>query len=145
EEARAGAYAPPPRRIHFDEDGRAPEDFVEKRHTRLGKRPDRDDQPASSFGKAAPRPAGKKRFGDKKPFEKKPFGDKPRGPRRDDDRAERKFTGTPRGPRRGDAAAAERPAFAPRVRPESEKGEGAAFRGEAKRPGRNFTGKAGAQ
>ncbi|QDZ09360.1 pseudouridine synthase [Devosia ginsengisoli] len=158
DDARDDDYAPPPRRIHFDEDGRAPEDFVAKRNTRIVKRPDRDDQSAKSFGKPAPRPAGKpsgdkKSFGDKKPFgkkpfEKKPFGDKPRGPRRDDDatrgarhQRDREFTGTPRGPRRGDAAAAERPAYAPRLRPDSERGEGAAFKGEAKRPGRNFSDK----
>jgi 23S rRNA pseudouridine2605 synthase len=163
EEARDDEYAPPPRRVHFDEDGRAPEEFVAKRHTRIVKRPDRDDQSAATFGKAAPRPpAGKKSFGDKKPFEKKPFekksfGDKPRGPRREDDRGDRPrgprpeggrpardraFTGTPRGPRREDAGA-ERPArvFTPRLRPDTERGEGAAFKGEAKRPGRNFSDK----
>ncbi|HEY8577927.1 MAG TPA: pseudouridine synthase [Devosia sp.] len=169
EERRDDEDMAPPRRIHFDEDGRAPEEFVAKRNTRLVQRPDRDDQPARSFGKAAPRPVGgkpaggKKPFGDKKPFEKKAFGDKPRGPRRDDDRRPagarpdfsdrprggrpeggsrppqgREFTGTPRGPRRGDPPAGERSAFTPRLRPDSEKGEGAAFRGEAKRPGRNF-------
>ena len=158
EEARDDEYAPPPRRIHFDEDGRAPEEFVAKRNTRIVKRPDRDDQSAMNYGKAAPRPAGgKKPFGDKKPYEKKAFGDKSRGPRREDDRGDRprgpraasarppqgrEFTGTPRGPRRGDAGA-ERPAreFTPRLRPESERGEGAAFKGEAKRPGRNFSDK----
>jgi 23S rRNA pseudouridine2605 synthase len=163
EEAR-DEYAPPPRHIHFDEDGRAPEEFVAKRNTRIVKRPDRDDQSAATFGKAAPRPAGgkkpfgdkksfgdkkpfgdKKSFGDKKPYEKKSFGDKPRGPRREDDRGGRppqgrEFTGTPRGPRR---SGAERPAreFTPRLRPDSERGEGAAFKGEAKRPGRNFSDK----
>ncbi len=157
EERRDDDYAPPPRRIHFAEDGRAPEEFVAKRHTRVVQRRDRDDQAASTFGKAPPRPAkpaGDKPFGDKKSFgkkpfgEKKPFGDKPRGPRRDDDRPrgarpeggrpprDRDFTGTPRGPRRGDAAAAERPARAPRLRPDSERGEGAAFKGEARRPAR---------
>jgi 23S rRNA pseudouridine2605 synthase len=155
-------YAPPARHIHFDEDGRAPEEFVAKRNTRIVKRPDRDDQSASSYGKSAPRAPGgkkpfadKKPFGDKKPYEKKAFGDKPRGPRREDDRGDRprgprpeggrppqgrEFTGTPRGPRRGDAAEANAPArvYTPRLRPESERGEGAAFKGEAKRPGRNF-------
>lgn len=175
EQSRDDEYAPPPRRIHFDEEGRAPEEFVAKSHTRIAQRRDRDDQPASAFGKAPPRPArpaGGKSFGDKKPFEKKPFekkafGDKSRGPRRDDDRRpagarsgaerserprgpraegsarpprSREFTGAPRGPRRGDAAA-ERPAYAPRVRPDSERGAGAAFKGEAKRPGRNFSDK----
>src|SRR5690554_5104648 len=148
-------YAPPPRHIHFDEDGRAPEEFVEKRHTRVVKRPDRDDQSASTYGKAAPRPAkpaggkkpfgDKKSFGDKKPFgDKKSFGDKPRGARPEAGARPprgREFTGTPRGPRREDAGAGERPAFTPRLRPESERGEGAAFKGEAKRPGRNFSDK----
>ncbi|QQR35880.1 pseudouridine synthase [Devosia oryziradicis] len=165
EEARDDDYTPPPRKVHFDEDGRAPEDFVAKRNTRIVKRPDRDDQSAKNFGKAAPRPGGKsfgdkkpfgdkKSFGDKKPFEKKPFGDKPRGPRREEgDRPRgarpeggrppqgREFTGTPRGPRRGDAAAAAPREYTPRLRPDSEKGEGAAFKGEAKRPGRNFADK----
>jgi 23S rRNA pseudouridine2605 synthase len=153
EEVRDDEYAPPPRKVHFDEDGRAPEDFVAKRNTRIVKRPDRDDQSAKNFGKAAPRPAGKS-FGDKKPFDKKPFGDKPRGPRREDgDRPrgarpeggrpprDRKFAGTPRGPRRGDAAATAPREYTPRLRPDSEKGEGAAFKGEAKRPGRNFSDK----
>ncbi|MCR6669877.1 pseudouridine synthase [Devosia ginsengisoli] len=174
DEARDDEYAPPPRRIHFDEEGRAPEEFVAKRGPKSFARRDPDDQPASTFGKRAPRLAGggksfgdkkpfgeKKSFGDKKPFEKRPFGDKPRGPRRDDDRRpagagaerprsgraeggrpprDREFTGTPRGPRRGEAAA-ERPAYAPRLRPDSERGEAAAFKGEAKRPGRNFSDK----
>ena len=195
----------PPRRIHFDEDGRAPEEFVQKNFGKKFGRRDPDDQPASTFGKRPPRPAGakpgfgdKKPFGDRKPFDKKAFGDKPRGPRREDgdrpkrpygerpagarpfaERSERprrdfgdrpvgtggksfsdrprgprpeggrpprdrEFTGTPRGPRRGDAAAAERPAYTPRLRPDSERGAGAAFKGEAKRPGRNFSEKPGA-
>lgn len=196
-EARDDEEVAPPRRIHFDEDGRAPEDFVQKRNTKPTAWRDPDDQPAKTFGKKPERPAkkdfgDKKSFGDKKPFgakkpyEKKSFGDKPvfdkaRGPRREDgdrpkrpygdrpkrdfgdrpagksfgDRprgprpeggsrppAGREFTGTPRGPRRGEAAA-ERPArtFEPRLRPDSERGEGAAFKGEAKRPGRNFSDK----
>lgn len=143
DERRDDDYLPPPRRIHFDEDGRAPEEFVAKRNTRIVNRPDRDDQSARTFGKAAPRPTGKK-----------PFGDKPRGPRREEsDRPRaarpeggrppqgREFTGTPRGPRRGDAAGAAPREYTPRLRPESEKGEGAAFKGEAKRPGRNFADK----
>jgi len=167
EESRDDEYAPPPRRVHFDEDGRAPEEFVEKRNTRVVKRPDRDDQSAMTFGKAAPRPAGgkkpfgekksfgdkkpfgdkksfgdKKAYGDKKPYEKKAFGDKPRGPRPEGGRPPqgREFVGTPRGPRREDAGA-ERPPreFTPRLRPDSERGEAAAFKGEAKRPGRNFS------
>ncbi|MCS6760470.1 MAG: hypothetical protein MO852_17220, partial [Candidatus Devosia euplotis] len=53
---------------------------------------------------------------------------------------DREFTGTPRGPRRSDAGG-ERPAFEPRLRPDSERGAGAAFKGEVKRPGRNFSDK----
>src|SRR5690606_11327429 len=146
----------PRRRVYFGEEGRAPEDFVAKRHTKPFVRRDADDQPARSFGQRPerPAPAGKKPF-EKKPFGKKPFGDKARPPREDDERRpagarpkrdfadrprgprpeggsrpsrDREFTGTPRGPRRGDAGA-ERPAFAPRTRPESERGEGAAFPG----------------
>src|SRR5690606_33132205 len=178
EEVRDDEYAPPPRRVHFDEDeGRASEEFVAKLNTRVVKRPDRDDQPVSSFGKAAPRPAGgkkpfgeKKPFGDKKPFEdnksfddKTPFGDKkpfgakqpfdkkPFGERPTRDGAGRpeggarppqgrEFVGTPRRPRRSDAGADGAPReFTPRVRPDSERGDGAAFKGEAKRPGRNFS------
>ncbi|MCW5723002.1 MAG: rRNA pseudouridine synthase, partial [Devosia sp.] len=67
-----------PRRVHFDEDGRAPEEYEPKGAGRP--RRDRDDQPASSFGKRAPRPEG----GDGKSF-----GDRPRPPRRDDERGER--------------------------------------------------------
>jgi len=180
DERREDEYKPPARQIHFGEDGRAPEEFVAKRHTKPFARRDADDQPARTYGQRPERPAraekpasvGKKPF-EKKPFAKKafgdkPFGDKPRGPRREaDDRRpagerpkrdfgdrprgprpeggsrpprDREFTGTPRGPRRGDAEAG-RPAFAPRTRPESERGEGAAFRGETKRPGRNFADK----
>jgi 23S rRNA pseudouridine2605 synthase len=205
----------PPRHVHFDEDGRAPEEFVQKRLGKPGWR-DPDDQPARTFGKKPERAPGgksfgdKKGFGDKKPFDKKPFGDKPafakksygdkpafakksfgdkpafdkpRGPRREDgdrpkrpygdrpagarpsaDRSERptrdfgdrargprpeggarpprdrEFTGTPRGPRRSDAGAGEGArSFEPRLRPDSERGEGAAFKGEARRPGRNFS------
>jgi 23S rRNA pseudouridine2605 synthase len=197
----------PPRHIHFDDDGRAPEEFVQKRSGKPGWR-DPEDQPARTFGKKPERAAGAKSFGANKPFEKKAFGDKPpfgkksfgdksafdkpRGPRREDgdrpkrpygdrpasarpaaDRSERpardfgdrprrddapkrpysprpeggarpprdrEFTGTPRGPRRSDAGASEAPrSFAPRLRPDSERGEGAAFKGEAKRPGRNFS------
>lgn len=170
-----------PRRIHFDEEGRAPEEFKAKRSG--GFRPrDPDDQPASSFGKRPPRPAGgksvgdkkpfeKKAFGDRKPFDKKPFekkafGDKPRGPRREDgdrprrdfaDRPKREFGDRPprdfgdrpprrdggaRPPRDGDKfaeARGPRREYAPRTRPDSERGEGAAF----KRPGRNFSDKPG--
>jgi 23S rRNA pseudouridine2605 synthase len=192
----------PPRHIHFDEDGRAPEEFVQKRLGKPGWR-DPEDQSARTFGKKPERAPGgkkpfeKKAFGDKPAFGKKPFGDKPafdkaRSPRREDgerpkrsygdrpasarpaegrserpardfgDRPrrddapkrpygarpeggarpprDREFTGTPRGPRRGEAGANEVPrSFAPRLRPDNERGEGAAFKGEAKRPGRNFS------
>ena len=143
EPLREEENAPPPRRIHFDEDGRAPEDFVAKRHTRLTQRPDRDDQSARSFGKAAPRPAGgKKPSAGKRPFEKKPVGDRPARDQTARPPRDREFTGTPRGPRRTDAAAERAPrAYTPRLRPESERGEGAAFKGEVKRPGRNFADK----
>ncbi|GLQ10853.1 pseudouridine synthase [Devosia yakushimensis] len=204
---RADEEMAPPRRIHFEEDGRAPEDFVAKRGGGKPAWRDPDDQSARTFGKRPERPAkpagDKKSFGDKKPrADKKSFGDKPafgkprregedrpkrgfserparaggfaerserpkrdfgdRPPRRDDAGApqrgfaerprgprpeggrppqDRAFTGTPRGPRRNDAAAGERPprSFAPRTRPDSERGEGAAFTGAPKRPGRNFS------
>ena len=64
-----------PRRVHFDDDGRAPEAYTPKPADR--KRTDRDDQSARSFGKPAPRgdrPEGGKSFGDKP---KRAFGDKP--------------------------------------------------------------------
>lgn len=65
-----------PRRVHFEhEDGRAPEAYTPKGAER--KRPGRDDQPARSFGKPAPRgdrPEGGKPFGDKP---KRDFGDRP--------------------------------------------------------------------
>jgi 23S rRNA pseudouridine2605 synthase len=157
----------PRRRIHFEDDGRAPEEYVQKRFGKIGRR-DPDDQPGRTFGQRPERPAGgkkpfeKKAFGDKPAFGKKSFGDqpafdKPRGPRREDgDRPkrpfgarpeggarpprDREFTGAPRDPRRNDAAAAEGArTYTPRLRPESEKGEGAAFKGETKRPGRNFS------
>ncbi len=74
-----------PRRVHFEDDGRAPEVYEPKGADR--KRPDRDDQPARSFGKPAARgdrPEGGKPFGDRP---KRDFGDRP--PRRDDDRPAR--------------------------------------------------------
>ena len=72
------------RRIHFDEDGRAPEAFVPKGPGRP--RGDADDQPARTFGQRperSERPGGRKSFGDKpgrgsfgdRP--KRDFGDKP--------------------------------------------------------------------
>ncbi|MCS6760738.1 MAG: pseudouridine synthase [Candidatus Devosia symbiotica] len=207
--------APPPRHIHFDENGRAPEKFVKKNLGKSTTWRDPDDQSAAAYSKKAPRLASgkpgagdKKSFRDKKPFsDKKPyggrksFGDKSRGPRREDsdrparpyddrpagarpaggrpsaersvrdfgERPQRSFgerpahsfeprtspeggacplrdrelTGTPRGPRRGDAPGGERPARSsePRLRPDSERGDSAAFKSEAKRPGRNFSDK----
>lgn len=77
-----------PRRIHFDDDGRAPEEYAPKGPVRAGRgRMDPDDQPASNYGRPpirAPRPeradrpqGDLKSFGDKKPFgDKKSFGDK---------------------------------------------------------------------
>ncbi|WP_297580248.1 pseudouridine synthase [Devosia sp.] len=100
------------RRVHFaDDDGRAPEAYEPKGPGR--QRPDRDDQPARSFGKPAARaprsdrderPAGRKDFGDRPP---RRDGDKPaRGgfgdrPKRDfSDRPKRDFGDRPaRGPR----------------------------------------------
>ena len=100
------------RRVHFvDDEGRAPEAYVPKGPGR--QRPDRDDQPARSFGKSAPRPEGEDRpdrgegrksfadrpkrdYGDK---ESRPYGDRPaRGPRpegRSDDRPKRSFGDKP--------------------------------------------------
>ncbi len=80
-----------PRRVHFEDDGRAPEVYEPKGADR--KRPDRDDQPARSFGKPAPcgdRPEGGKPFGDRP---KRDFGDRP--PRRDGDRPKRSFGDKP--------------------------------------------------
>jgi 23S rRNA pseudouridine2605 synthase len=68
-----------PRRIHFEDDGRAPEAYTPKPQARG--RADRDDQPARSFGKGGDRPA-REGFGDKpkRDFSDRPkrdFGDKP--------------------------------------------------------------------
>ncbi len=93
-----------PRKVHFDDDGRAPEAYEPKRPDR--KRPDRDDQPARTFGKSAPRgdrPEGRKSFGDRPPRRDgdKPargnFGDKPK--RDFGDRPKRDFGDRP--PRAG--------------------------------------------
>lgn len=70
-----------PRRVHFDEDGRAPEEYEPKGPGRV--RRDRDDQPASSFGKRVERGPRPDRGNAKS------FGDRPRPPRRDDERSER--------------------------------------------------------
>ncbi|HWU18739.1 MAG TPA: pseudouridine synthase, partial [Devosia sp.] len=119
---RADEDMAPPRRIHFEEDGRAPEEFVAKRGSNRPAFRDPDDQPARTFGKRPERPAkpagdkksfgDKKSLGDKKSFAGKPrrdgedrpkrdFGDRPRGPRPEGGRPpqDRAFTGTPRGPR----------------------------------------------
>lgn len=89
-----------PRRIHFEDDGRAPEAYEPKGPGRA--RNDRDDQPARGFGKPAGRPERSDR-----PEGRKSFGDRP--PRRDGDkparggfadRPKRDFGGRPsRGPR----------------------------------------------
>ncbi|PXA97449.1 hypothetical protein DMC47_14100 [Nostoc sp. 3335mG] len=109
-----------PRRVHFDEDGRAPEDYEPKG---AGKpRLDKEDQPARSFGRGAPRsergdrpersdrPArgdrpsgdrkqfgGKKSFGDRKPYGGKNVGDRPQRSRRNDgdERPARSFEDRP--------------------------------------------------
>jgi 23S rRNA pseudouridine2605 synthase len=70
------------RRVHFEDDeGRAPEAYEPKGPGR--QRPDRDDQPARSFGRPAARPErgdhperseGRKSYGDRP---KRDFGDKP--------------------------------------------------------------------
>ena len=67
-----------PRRIHFEDDGRAPEAYTPKGSGRP--RRDRDDQPARSFGKDGERPARddrpQRRFSDKPA--RSGFGDKPK-------------------------------------------------------------------
>lgn len=117
-----------PRRIHFEDDGRAPEAFEPKGDGRS--RRDRDEQPARSFGKPAgrpersDRPEGRKSFGDRPPRRdgdkparggfadrpKRDFGDKParpqgerpaRGPRPErnfDDRPKRDYGDRPQRP-----------------------------------------------
>lgn len=109
------------RRIHFEDDGRAPEAYEPKGAGRP--RRDRDDQPARSFGKPEGRPErgeARKSFGDRPPRRdddrpargsfgdrpKRDFGDKPRRdfsdrPKRDfGDRPQRSFGDKPaRGPR----------------------------------------------
>ena len=85
-----------PRRIHFEDDGRAPEAFEPKGDGRS--RRDRDEQPARSFGKPAGRPGRSDR-----PEGRKSFGDRP--PRRDghkparggfSDRPKKDFGGRPK-------------------------------------------------
>ncbi len=138
-----------PRRIHFEDDGRAPEAYTPKGADR--KRPDRDDQSARSFGKPAARPErddrpdrgeARKSFGDrpKRDFSDRPkrdfgdrparsFGDKPaRGTRPErgfEDRPKRSF---------GDKPA--RGGFADR--PKRDYGDKPARAGFADRPKRDF-------
>ena len=93
-----GRPAGPPRRIHFDEDGRAPEEYQGKPAGRGGR--DRDDAPGRGFGK--PRGDGPAR-------PRRDAGDAPRGgykPRRDAE-------GGPARPRR-DAGDAPRAGYKPR-------------------------------
>ncbi|MBK1794583.1 pseudouridine synthase [Devosia sp. WQ 349] len=83
------------RKVHFDDDGRAPEAYEPRAQERA--RFDRDDQPARSFGSGAPRedrgdraPRGDKPFGDRAPRGDKPYGDRaPRGDKPYGDRAPR--------------------------------------------------------
>ncbi|MBJ7577511.1 pseudouridine synthase [Devosia sp. MC532] len=83
------------RKVHFDDDGRAPEAYEPRAQERA--RFDRDDQPARSFGSGAPRedrgdraPRGDKPFGDRAPRGDKPYGDRaPRGDKPFGDRAPR--------------------------------------------------------
>lgn len=110
-----------PRRIHFDDDGRAPEEYEPKGPVRPGRgRIDPDDQPASNYGRPpirapkpdrADRPAGdRKSFGDKKPYGARPsFGDKkPYGEKSYGDRPQR--GGRPDGNERPARSFSDRPA-----------------------------------
>jgi 23S rRNA pseudouridine2605 synthase len=130
------------RRVHFeDEDGRAPEAYEPKGPGR--QRPDRDDQPARSFGKPAGRPdrgarpersegnrpgsdRPKRDFGDRP---KRDFGDRPaRGPRpegRFEDRPKRAFGDKPARGNFGD-------------RPKRDFGDKPARGGFSDRPKRDF-------
>ncbi|SMQ59248.1 23S rRNA pseudouridine2605 synthase [Devosia lucknowensis] len=88
------------RRVHFEDDeGRAPESYEPKGAGR--QRPDRDDQPARSFGKPADRSNRPDRSEGRKPYGDRPkrdFGDKPK--RDYGDRPARSFGDKPaRGPR----------------------------------------------
>lgn len=136
-----------PRRIHFDDDGRAPETYTPRpqRPGRDARPGDRDERPARGD-----RPQGGKPFG-AKPFGAKSFGDKPRRDfgdrptRRDDDRPARGgFADRPsRGPRpdrdearpaRGFAGKPARGGFADR--PKRDFGDKPARGGFAERPAR---------
>lgn len=140
-----------PRRIHFEDDGRAPEEYEPKGPGRPARgRVDADDQPASNYGRPpirAPRPdrAGKpagerKSFGDKKPYgERKPFGDKkPYGDKSFGDRPQR--SRRPEGDERPARNFNDRP---PR-RDDDRRGNGERpQRGFGDKPARNFGDKPG--
>ncbi|WP_236020760.1 pseudouridine synthase [Devosia sediminis] len=124
------------RRVHFDDDGRAPEAYEPKGPGR--QRPDRDDQPARSFGKPAARPErgdrpeGRRDFGDrpKRDFSDRPereFGDKPARPFSDR---------TARGPRPPERGA--RPEGRFEDRPKRSFGDKPARGGFSDRPKRDF-------
>lgn len=136
-----------PRRIHFDDDGRAPETYTPR-----PQRPGRDARPGDRDARPArgDRPQGGKPFGAKS-FGAKSFGDKPRRdfgdrpPRRDDDRPARGgFADRPaRGPRpdrdearpaRGFAGKPARSGFSDR--PKRDFGDKPARGGFAERPAR---------
>ena len=147
------------RRVHFEDDeGRAPEAYEPKGPGR--QRPDRDDQPARSFGKGAPRPErgdrpdrseGRKSFGDrpKRDFSDRPkrdYGDKParsfvdrpaRGPRpegRFEDRPKRSF-----GDRPARGGFSDRPKKDFGDRPKRDFGDKPARGGFSDRPKRDFS------
>ncbi len=131
------------RRVHFEDDeGRAPEAYEPKGPGR--QRPDRDDQPARSFGKPSARPErgdrperpeGRKSFGDKPA--RGNFGDRPaRGPRpegRFEDRPKRGFGDKPA---RGGFS--ERPKKDFGDRPKRDFGDKPARGGFSDRPKRDF-------
>lgn len=89
-----------PRRVHFEDDGRAPEAYTPKPQSRG--RTDRDDQPARSFGKPSGDRPERGSFGDKparggfgdRP--KRDFGDKPK--RDYGDKPQRSFGDRPQRP-----------------------------------------------
>lgn len=133
-----------PRRIHFDDDGRAPEEYEPKGPGRPARgRVDADDQPASNYGRPpiraprpdrAERPAGeRKSFGDKKPYgDKKSFGDKkPYGDRKP--YGDKSFGDRPQRSRRPDGD--ERPARSFGDRPQRRDDD---RRGGGERPQRGF-------
>src|SRR5690606_23117347 len=84
-----------PRRVHFDEDGRAPEEYEPKSQGPARQRHDPDDQPASTYGKPQPRPERAPRA-DRAEGGKPSFGDRPqRGARSDGDRPQRGYGDKP--------------------------------------------------